>query len=108
MGASSYHNPALHDAELNPTGHAEALAAGAIMRAEGHTFDLVVVSPLRRTLKTAVLLFDSVPVAEQPPFLALEMVREAFGMCVGACAARAGGARPSPLARARAPWRAAG
>lgn len=79
LGPASYTDPALHDAPLNDVGRAEARAAALALHREERPFDLVVVSPLRRTLETASLLYD-VPGVRRPPFLAFELVREAFGL----------------------------
>jgi broad specificity phosphatase PhoE len=79
LGPASYTDPALHDAPLNDVGRAEARAAALALHREEGPFDLVVVSPLRRTLETASLLYD-VPGVRRPPFLAFELVREAFGL----------------------------
>ena len=87
LGAAAYKNPVLQDARLDDTGRAQATALGARIRDARMQVDIVLVSPLTRTLETASLMFPQVVagtagVAPPPPFVAVELCREAFGGCV--------------------------
>jgi broad specificity phosphatase PhoE len=81
------------DARLDETGRAQATALGQRIREARMQVDVVLVSPLTRTLETGTLMFpDSRATAASggggsagssggsaPPFVAIEMCREAFG-----------------------------
>jgi broad specificity phosphatase PhoE len=63
------------DARLDETGRAQATALGQRIREARMQVDVVLVSPLTRTLETGSLMFPERGV----PFVAIEMCREAFG-----------------------------
>jgi broad specificity phosphatase PhoE len=67
-----YKNWAWHDARLTDTGRAQAEALMPVMSA--HALDVVFVSPLSRTIQTALL---AIPAG--PPFVVLDMIRERNG-----------------------------
>lgn len=69
-----FDSPALWDAPLTPTGKEQCAALKAQIEAEGVDVELIVVSPLTRTLQTATLSFG----AAQPnaPLIACELCRE--------------------------------
>lgn len=90
---ASFADPRLTDSPLTETGLAQAADLRQTLLQSGVKFDLVIVSPLLRTLQTAATLFGeqdgqpslsalhtasgtSVPL----PMLAVEVVREAFGV----------------------------
>lgn len=75
-GAKIYKDPAFHDAELNEAGIEEATRAGEEIRSKQLAFDLVIVSPMRRTLQTLHCL----GLPSQLPKVAIEHCREAFGL----------------------------
>ena len=52
-GASIYRDPKFHDAELNETGIEEASRVGEEIKRVGLAFDLVICSPMRRTLQVS-------------------------------------------------------
>lgn len=100
LGAAAYKDATLTDARLDETGKSQATALGLRMRERRTPVDVVLVSPLTRTLETASLMFpDSVaagkskssgsgggaggapppPTSSAPPFVAIEWCREAFG-----------------------------
>jgi broad specificity phosphatase PhoE len=70
--AEGFHNPDcqfhLFDPKLTPRGEQQTIAAREAL--DGVEFDHLIVSPLRRTLQTAALIFDS------RPMRASELVRE--------------------------------
>jgi broad specificity phosphatase PhoE len=74
IGRSAYSDESLLDAPLDEIGRKQASALGEHLRDSGLPIELVVVSPLRRTLETAKLAFGGTV-----PQLALEEIREAFG-----------------------------
>lgn len=84
-GAAAYKDEALLDARLDGTGRMQALALGAALRAAGTGVELVLVSPMTRALETASLMFSEDGGgggggwAARPPFVAVELCREAFG-----------------------------
>ena len=51
----------VRDPELTALGERQAQALRARLRAEGHSFDAIVVSPLSRAIQTCDLLFGSGP-----------------------------------------------
>lgn len=75
LGAAAYKKASLMDAKLDETGRSQATALGARIREARIVVDIVLVSPLTRTLETASLMFPDAPM----PFLAVEMCREAHG-----------------------------
>lgn len=76
-GPAAYKNKDLMDARLDETGRAQATTLGDRIREARMIVDVVLVSPLTRTLETASLMF---PPAVQPlPFVAVELCREAHG-----------------------------
>jgi broad specificity phosphatase PhoE len=54
-----YHLAMVRDPELTALGVQQAQARAARLRAEGHTFDAIVVSPLSRAIQTCHLVFGS-------------------------------------------------
>ena len=54
-----YHLTMVRDPELTALGVQQAQTRAARLRAEGHTFDAIVVSPLSRAIQTCHLLFGS-------------------------------------------------
>ena len=56
-----YHLAMVRDPELTALGERQAKALRARLRAEGHSFDAIVVSPLSRAIQTCDLLFGSGP-----------------------------------------------
>lgn len=113
-GPAAYKDPKLMDARLDETGKAQAIALGMQARRANISIDIVLVSPLTRTLETATYAFawppsgaglaggagaaaaaaggggaaprltlegeeELAPSGPAPPFLAVELVREAFG-----------------------------
>jgi broad specificity phosphatase PhoE len=80
-GIGIYHDIAYHDAPLNETGREQCLEAGQVLADLGllPSFDLVLVSPLTRTLQTATLVFSTLEGAA-PPMEACELIREAYGL----------------------------
>ena len=75
-GRAAYSDPAFLDPELTPLGIDQCLALKSSVEQIQDTLELVVVSPLRRTLMTADLAFDRKP---GTPWLAHEVVRERIG-----------------------------
>lgn len=80
-GTAVYLDIAFHDAPLNDVGKEQCLEAGQALAAKGllHTFELVLVSPLTRTLQTATLVLSALEGAA-PPMQACELIREAYGL----------------------------
>ena len=62
---------------MDETGRKQAQQLGNRIRAEHMTIDLVLISPLTRTLETGTLMFP--PDIKRVPFIAVEYCREAFG-----------------------------
>ena len=56
-----YHLAMVRDPELTALGERQAKALRARLRAEGHSFDAIVVSPLSRAIQTCDLLFGGGP-----------------------------------------------
>lgn len=89
-GAAAYKDQTLRDSRLDETGRKQAKALGTQMRERRMQVDVVLVSPLLRTLETASLMFppqgttttaaaaSNVP-STRPPMVAIELCREAFG-----------------------------
>ncbi len=89
-GSAAYALASLADAQLDATGIAQARALGARIRAAHVAVDVVLVSPLTRTLQTMAHIFEGhgqPPApgggeAHPPPMprmVAEELCREAFG-----------------------------
>lgn len=76
-GQDAYKKKSLLDARLDETGRGQCVALGERVRATRMQVDVVLVSPLTRTLETATLIFEKH--ATRPPFVAVELCREAFG-----------------------------
>ena len=77
---SDYKNEKFEDAYLTPKGEAQcaALNSSCIESAVGITSELLVVSPMRRTLSTAMCSFPGF--VQKIPWLAHETLRETAGM----------------------------
>jgi broad specificity phosphatase PhoE len=75
LGAAAYKKTSLTDARLDDTGRGQAGSLGDRIREAGMVVDVVLVSPLTRTLETATLMFAD----RKLPFVAVEMCREAHG-----------------------------
>ncbi len=75
-GRAAYSDPAFLDPELTALGIAQCGILKPSVEAIQDSLDLVVVSPLRRTLMTAALAFDQ---REGTPWVAHEAVRERIG-----------------------------
>ncbi|KAA0152923.1 hypothetical protein FNF27_00100 [Cafeteria roenbergensis] len=73
-GRAAYKDPTLLDARLDHVGKEQANALGDHIRMHRIPIQLVVVSPLRRTLETATQAFGT-----SVPMVAVELVREAHG-----------------------------
>ena len=76
-GPAAYKDVRLTDARLDETGRRQAATLGERVRAARMIIDVVLVSPLTRTLETATLMFP--PEVAPLPFVAVEHCREAFG-----------------------------
>ena len=79
-GIDIYQDPFFTDAQLTQEGEQQALHASSLLQFHGlrDDVDLVVSSPLRRTLHTATLLYANHETP--PPFVACELAREAHGL----------------------------
>lgn len=77
-GAQAYAMTSLLDADLNATGIEQARGLGERIRGRGLAVEVVIVSPLRRALRTAVEMFP--PALDPPPIVANELCREAAGL----------------------------
>jgi len=77
-GRAAYEDPCFVDPELTPLGVQQCLALRPQAAAVQASLELLVVSPLRRTLETAVHAFGP-PVGERAPWVAHEAVRERIG-----------------------------
>jgi len=89
----AYSDPRWEDAALTEDGLQQAMQLREDLLKTGTKFDLVLVSPLMRTLQTAITTFASDLDSEENlsalttpdgevqslPFLAVELIREAFG-----------------------------
>jgi broad specificity phosphatase PhoE len=75
-GAAAYKDVTLTDARLDATGRAQATALGARMREARLQVDVVLVSPMTRTLETATHMFRG---DTRAAMVAIEMCREAHG-----------------------------
>lgn len=76
-GAAAYKKQSLMDAHLDDTGKAQCIALGARIREIKLQVDVILVSPLTRTLQTASHMFAGSTSA--PRMVAIEMCREAHG-----------------------------
>lgn len=76
-GSLAYKDQTLKDARLDETGRGQASALGARIRDAAMVVDVILVSPLTRTIETATHMFPDR--ARAPPFIAVEMCREAHG-----------------------------
>jgi len=76
-GSAAYKKASLADARLDETGRLQASTLGDRIREARMIVDVVLVSPLTRTLETATLMFP--PAAHPLPFVAVELCREAHG-----------------------------
>ena len=74
-GVDAYRSVELTDARLDETGIDQATTLGKRIRDAKMVVDVVLVSPLTRTLETASYMFPDKDV----PFVAVEMCREAHG-----------------------------
>lgn len=75
LGAAAYKKESLKDARLDQTGRQQATTLGARIREARMVVDVVLTSPLTRTLETASLMFSDGGV----PMVAVELCREAHG-----------------------------
>eukprot|EP01134_Creolimax_fragrantissima_P000659 CFRG0659T1 len=75
FGREAYRDWAYYDAELTDTGFEQVLKAKEELETEGVVADVVIASPLTRTLQTAHGIFDS----SITPFVAYEGIRERYG-----------------------------
>lgn len=84
-GAAAYKDQTLKDSRLDETGRKQAKLLGQQMRDRRMQVDVVLVSPLLRTLETASLMFPpqgtgpGQVASPRPPMVAIELCREAFG-----------------------------
>lgn len=75
-GRAAYEDPCFLDPELTALGVQQCRALKPLAARVQGSLDLLVVSPLRRTLETAVHTFDKL---EGTPWVAHELVRERIG-----------------------------
>lgn len=75
LGAAAYKKTSLMDAKLDETGRSQASTLGMRIREAHMVVDVVLVSPLTRTLETATHMFPD----RRVPFVAVELCREAHG-----------------------------
>lgn len=80
LGPPAYKKQSLMDARLDETGVMQATTLGERIREARMIVDVVLVSPLTRTLETASLMFPQPPHGQaRVPFVAVELCREAHG-----------------------------
>jgi broad specificity phosphatase PhoE len=77
LGAAAYKKTSLTDARLDETGRLQASTLGDRIREARMIVDVILVSPLTRTLETGTLMFP--PATHAVPFVAAELCREAHG-----------------------------
>ena len=66
------------DAELTPTGREQCALLSKVLPEQAGVLDLVAVSPLTRTLRTAALAFPNA--SSRPPFFATSLARERIAL----------------------------
>ena len=66
------------DAELTPTGREQCALLSKVLPEQAGVLDLVAVSPLTRTLRTAALAFPNA--STRPPFFATSLARERIAL----------------------------